>query len=175
MIIAKNLTDMQEKRLVRMLRDYKTIIGWTLTDIKGISHSIGMHHILLKENTKPIKEMQRHLNFSMIEVVNAEILKLLDSRVIYPILDGKWVTPIHMVPKKSKIYIFLFLPCPASVREVCSFIRHASFYQRFIKNFSKITLLLCKFLVKDANFMFRDAYKYALNELKKIITSAPIM
>jgi hypothetical protein len=25
----------------------------------------------------------------MIEVVNAEILKLLDSRVIYPILDGK--------------------------------------------------------------------------------------
>jgi hypothetical protein len=38
------------------------------------------------------------LNFSMIEVVNAEILKLLDSRVIYPILDGKWVTPIHMVP-----------------------------------------------------------------------------
>jgi hypothetical protein len=60
-----------------------------LTDIKEISHSIGMHHILLKENTKPIKEMQRHLNFSMIEVVNAEILKLLDSRVIYPILDGK--------------------------------------------------------------------------------------
>jgi hypothetical protein len=160
MIIAKNLTDIQEKRLVRMLCDYKTIIGWTLTDIKGISHSICMH---------------RHLNFSMIEVVNAEILKLLYSRVICPILNGKWVTPIHIVPKKSKIYIFLFLPCLVSVREVCSFIRHASFYQRFIKNFSKITLTLCKFLVKDVNFMFGDAYKYALNELKKIITLTPIM
>jgi hypothetical protein len=33
----------------------------------------------------------------MIEVVNTEILTLLDSRVIYPILDSKWVSLIHVV------------------------------------------------------------------------------
>jgi hypothetical protein len=39
----------------------------------------------------------------MIKVVKAEILKLLDERVIYPITDSKWVAPIHVVPKKTRI------------------------------------------------------------------------
>ena len=36
-------------------------------------------------------------------VVKAEILKLLDAGVIYPITDSKWVVPIHVVPKKTGI------------------------------------------------------------------------
>jgi hypothetical protein len=49
------------------------------------------------------KEMQRRLNPLMIEVVKAEILKLLDVGFIYLITDSKWVTPIHVVPKKTII------------------------------------------------------------------------
>jgi len=45
--------------------------------------------------------MQRRLNPLMIEVVKAEILKLLDVGVIYPIMNSK--TPIHAVPKKTII------------------------------------------------------------------------
>jgi hypothetical protein len=37
------------------------------------------------------------------EVVKAEILKLLDAGVIYPITDSKWVAPINVVPKKTGI------------------------------------------------------------------------
>ena len=39
----------------------------------------------------------------MMEVVEAEILKLLDAGVIYPIMDSKWVASIHVVPKKTAI------------------------------------------------------------------------
>ena len=39
----------------------------------------------------------------MMEVVKAEILKLLDAGVIYPITDSKWVAPIYVVPKKTGI------------------------------------------------------------------------
>jgi len=39
------------------------------------------------------------------KVVKAEILKLLDVRVIYLIMDSKWVKPIHMVPKKTGIML----------------------------------------------------------------------
>jgi hypothetical protein len=35
--------------------------------------------------------------------VKAEILKLLDAGVIYPITDSKWVASIHVVPKKTGI------------------------------------------------------------------------
>ena len=48
-------------------------------------------------------EMQRRLNPPMIEVVKAEILKLLHAGVIYPITDSKWVAPIHVVLKKTGI------------------------------------------------------------------------
>ncbi|KAJ7971705.1 Retrovirus-related Pol polyprotein [Quillaja saponaria] len=56
-IIVKNLTDVQEERLVRVLRGHKIAIGWTLVDIKGISPSMCMHRILLEENRKPTREM----------------------------------------------------------------------------------------------------------------------
>jgi len=101
-IIAKGLTSAQEEKLVKLC-DHKTAIGWTLTDIKGISPLMCMHHILLEDNAKPTREMQRRLNPPMMEVVKAEILKLLDVGVIYPIMDSKWVAPIHVVPRKTKI------------------------------------------------------------------------
>jgi hypothetical protein len=79
----------QEEKLVKLLCDHKTIIGWTLANIKGISPSMCMHHILLEDIAKPTREMQRRLNLPMMEVVKAEILKLLDAGVIYPITDSK--------------------------------------------------------------------------------------
>jgi hypothetical protein len=72
-IIAKGLINAQEEKLVKLLCDHKTAIGWTLADIKGISPSMCMHHILLEDNTEPTREMQRRLNPPMMEVVKAEI------------------------------------------------------------------------------------------------------
>ena len=62
-----------------------------------------MHHILLEDNVKPTREMQRRLNPPVMKVVKAEILKLLDVGVIYPITNSRWVVPIHVVPKKTGI------------------------------------------------------------------------
>ncbi|RDY10332.1 Retrovirus-related Pol polyprotein from transposon 17.6, partial [Mucuna pruriens] len=47
---------------------------------------------------------------------------------------------------KSKIDIITSLPNPTSVREVRSFLGHAGFYRRFIKNFSKLALPLSRLL-----------------------------
>jgi len=88
-IITKGLTGTQEEKLVKLLCDHKTTIGWTLADIKGISPLMWIHHILLEDNAKPTREMQRRLNSSMMEVVKTGILKLLDLGVIYLITDSK--------------------------------------------------------------------------------------
>lgn len=55
-IIAKDLTSTQEKKLVKVLRDHKTIIGWTITDIKGISLSTCMHQTYKKNGSSPSRE-----------------------------------------------------------------------------------------------------------------------
>ncbi|XP_062086205.1 uncharacterized protein LOC133792316 [Humulus lupulus] len=96
-IITTKLTQVQEDRLIRVLWEYKTTIGWTIADIKGISTTMCMHHILLEDGSKPSREAQRRLNQPMMEVVKKEILKLLSVGVIYPISDSKWVSPVQVV------------------------------------------------------------------------------
>ncbi|KAM2101230.1 hypothetical protein ACFX1T_028276 [Malus domestica] len=358
-IISSSLTAQEEEKLVRVLKEFKSTLGWTLADIKGISPTTCMHHIFLEEGAKPTREAQRRLNPPMMEVVKNEIIKLLDCGVIYPISDSRWVSPIQCVPKKSGVtivenaenelvptriqtgwrvcidyrklnattrkdhfllpfldqmlerlagysfYCFLdgysgynqiviapddqekttftcpfgtfayrrmpfglcnapatfqrcmvsifsdyveriieifmddfsvfgnsfdncldnltlilkrcvetnlvlnwekchfmvkqgivlghivseqgievdkskidlvrYLPSPTSVREVCSFLGHAGFYRRFIKDFSKIAQPLCRLLQKDVSFEFNEACEKAFKHLKDLLTTAPII
>ena len=39
----------------------------------------------------------------MQEVVRAEVLKLLQAGIIYPISDSTWVSPTQVMPKKSGV------------------------------------------------------------------------
>jgi hypothetical protein len=64
-IIASDLKDAQEEELLKVLREHKEAIGWTIEDIKGISPSLVMHKIHLEENSKPSREPQRRLNPAM--------------------------------------------------------------------------------------------------------------
>ncbi|CAN6547399.1 unnamed protein product [Malus baccata var. baccata] len=88
-IISSSLTAQEEEKLVRVLKEFKSALGWTLADIKGISLTTCMHHIFLEKGAKPTREAQRRLNPPMMEVVKKEIIKLLDCGVIYPISDSR--------------------------------------------------------------------------------------
>ncbi|WMV29461.1 hypothetical protein MTR67_022846 [Solanum verrucosum] len=49
---------------------------------------------------------------------------------------------------QAKIQLIEKLPPPIFVKGVRSFLGHAGFYRRFIKDFSKIVIPLCKLLEK---------------------------
>jgi hypothetical protein len=104
-IIASDLVNAQEKKLLDILREHKEAIGWTIEGIKGISPSLVMHKIHLEENLKPLREPQRRLNPAVQEVVRTEVMKLLDAGIIYPISDSKCVGPIHIVPKRTGLMV----------------------------------------------------------------------
>ncbi|XP_071917221.1 uncharacterized protein [Coffea arabica] len=311
-IISAGLSKVQEEKLLRVLREHKQAIGWTIADIKGISPAVCMHRIRLEENAKPVRQAQRRLNPLMMEVVKKEILKLLDVGIIFAISDSPWVSPVQVVPKKAgvtvesnqegelvpirkptgwrqcidyrklnavtkkdhfplpfidqmverlacrvyycfldgfsgyfqiaiapedqekttftcpfgtfayrrmpfglcnapatfqrcmvsifseyvekiievfmddfsvygievdkaKIDVISTLPYPASVREVRSFLGHAGFYRRFIKDFSKIGAPLFQLLQKDVSFEFDETCKGAFNKLKELLITSPII
>ena len=100
-IISTALTEVEEKKLLVILRKYKEAIAWSIEDLKGISPSICMHKILLEDNAKTSIERQRRLNPVMKEVVRKEVLKWLNAGFIYAISDSPWVSPVHVVPKKG--------------------------------------------------------------------------
>jgi hypothetical protein len=53
---------------------------------------------------------------------------------------------------KSKIELIVNLPTPKSIKDVRSFLGHAGFYRRFIKDFSVIFKPLSNLLTKDNIF-----------------------
>ncbi|RDY13900.1 Retrovirus-related Pol polyprotein, partial [Mucuna pruriens] len=95
--------------------------------------------------------------------------------VIEGIVLGHLVSNKGIEVDKSKIDIISSLPNPSSVREVRSFLGHIGFYRRFIKNFNKLALPLSRLLQKDVDFNFDQPCIEAFQELKNILTSAPIM
>ena len=61
-IIMSHLTARQEKSLMSILRKYREVIGWTMTDIKGLSPTIVKHHIHLNKETKSKRDPRHGLN-----------------------------------------------------------------------------------------------------------------
>ncbi|KAH9658022.1 hypothetical protein KPL70_023327 [Citrus sinensis] len=76
---------------------------------------------------------------------------------------------------KAKVDLISNLPPPKTVREVRSFLGHADFYRRFIKDFSKVSRPLCNLLAKDVPFIFDDSCLVAFEKLKQLLTSSPII
>ncbi|GKE58711.1 reverse transcriptase domain-containing protein, partial [Tanacetum coccineum] len=76
---------------------------------------------------------------------------------------------------KAKIDVISKLPPPTNIKGVRSFLRHAGFYRRFIKDFSKIARPLTKLLEKDTPFEFDDECQKAFELLKEKLTYAPVI
>ncbi|XP_070679280.1 uncharacterized protein [Malus domestica] len=195
-IISSTLRAQEKDKLVRVLREYKTVIGWTLADIKGISPTTCMHRILLDEGFKTSREAQRRLNPPMMEVVKKEIIKLLDCGVIYPISDSRWVSPVQCVPKKHRVTVVTNVEnelVPTRIQtgwRVCidykklnATTRNDHFplpfidqmLERFIKDFSKVSQPLCRLLQKDVAFDFNKECTASFKQLKELLTTPPII
>ena len=87
----------------------------------------------------------------------------------------------HIVSKngievdKAKVELISNLPTPKCVRDIRSFLGHAGFYRRFIKDFSAIARPLCTLLAKDVPFTWSQDCDIAFTKLKNMLVSPPIM
>lgn len=76
---------------------------------------------------------------------------------------------------KAKVETIEKLPTPSSVMGIRSFLGHAEFYRRFIKDFSKVAKPLCSLLEKERKFCFDKDCLKAFLEFKKKLRLAPII
>ncbi|XP_073137122.1 uncharacterized protein [Henckelia pumila] len=166
----------EEEKLLRVIREHIRAIGWILADIKGFSPTMCMHKILMDAEHKTSTQPQRRLNPAMQEVVKKEVIKLLDEGIIYPISDSEWrcqesnlslnwekcqfmmkegIFLGHKVPEigvevdREKLEVIEKLPPPTNLKGIRSFLGHAGFYRRFIKDFSSIAKPLTNLLIKE--------------------------
>jgi hypothetical protein len=64
---------------------------------------------------------------------------------------------------------------PRTVKEISSFLGLAGYYRRFIEGFSKIEKPLTTLLEKDREFKWTDACQDSFEELKRRLTTAPVL
>ena len=91
------------------------------------------------------------------------------------IVLGHEVSQKGLEVDKAKIEVIEKLPPPIAVKGVRSFLGHAGFYIKFIKDFSKIALPLCILLEKEVKFHFNDACVAAFQCLKEKLIATPII
>nr|GEV61253.1 reverse transcriptase domain-containing protein [Tanacetum cinerariifolium] len=76
---------------------------------------------------------------------------------------------------KEKVDVITKLPHPTTVKGIRSFLVHAGFYRRFIKDFSKISRPMTRLLEKDTPFIFSQECVDAFQTLKRKLTEASIL
>ena len=75
----------------------------------------------------------------------------------------------------SKVKDVLDWKPPQNVFEICSFLGLVGYYRHFIQDFSKIAKLMTKLLEKGKEFKWSDECQANFEDLKKRLTSAPIL
>jgi hypothetical protein len=75
----------------------------------------------------------------------------------------------------SKVQDVLSWKTPTSVSDIRSFLGLVGYYRRFIKGFSRISKPMTELLEKDKDFKWTSACESGFQELKKRLTTAPVL
>ncbi|GJW97481.1 DNA-directed DNA polymerase [Tanacetum coccineum] len=87
-VISSALSTIEKARLLKVLRNHKGAIAWSIVDIKGINSSFCTHKILMEDEFKPSVQPHKRVNPNIKKVVKKEVIKLLNARLIYLVSDS---------------------------------------------------------------------------------------
>lgn len=89
---------------------------------------------------------------------------------------GHIITSEGVKPNPEKIEKIINWPLPKTQKEIKQFLGLVGYYRRFIKDFSKITRPMTKYLKKDSTVELKDpSYVSAFNTLKAILSTDQIL
>ena len=115
------------------------------------------------------------------------VLQILRERQLYAKLDKCefWLSQIHFLGHvvsrdgvavdPSKVEAVLQWQRPKNATEIRSFLGLAGYYRRFIEGFAKIASPLTKLTRKAVRFVWNEACEASFQELKKRLTTAPVL
>lgn len=75
----------------------------------------------------------------------------------------------------DKVDAIVRIPTPTTVAEIRRIVGMASWYRRFVPNFSTVVAPLTSLLKKNANFIWDDTCERAFKEIKERLIAAPIL
>jgi hypothetical protein len=83
--ISKFLPPEVKVKYKNLLRQYKDVFAWSYDELRTYDTSIIDHKIPLKPWVKPFRQKLRKINTILLPVIEKEVKKLLDAKIIIPL------------------------------------------------------------------------------------------
>nr|GEU72332.1 hypothetical protein [Tanacetum cinerariifolium] len=121
------------------------------------------------------KDLKRCMMAIFHDMIEQTMEVFMDDFSVFGIVLGQKISKKGIKVVKAKIKVISKLPHPTTVKGIRIFLGHAGFYQRFIKDFSKISRPMTHLLEKNAPFVFSSDSMQAFQTLKGKLTEALIL
>jgi hypothetical protein len=99
--ISKYLPPEVKNKYKDFLARYKDVFAWSYEEIRTYDTTVIKHKIPLKPGIKPFRQNLRQINPILLLVVEREVNKILDVKIIIPLRYSNWVVNLVLVRKKS--------------------------------------------------------------------------
>ena len=84
-----------------MLKEHVDVFAWSYEELRTYDTRIIQHKVPLKPNVKPFRQNLRRINPTLFPVIEKEVKKLLDAKIIVPLRYSSWVANLVLVRKKN--------------------------------------------------------------------------
>ena len=98
--LSKSLPPEQKLKYIELFKEYSDVFAWGYEDLKAYDTSIIQHRIPINEDQKPFRQKLRRINPKLLPLIEKEIKKMYDAKIIVPLRFSKWVS--NLVPTRKK-------------------------------------------------------------------------
>jgi hypothetical protein len=83
------------------MKDFLEVFAWSYEDLKVYDTKIIQRVIPIKEDQKPFKQKLKRINPLLLPLIETEVRKLFDAKIIVSLRFSKWLANLVLVRKKS--------------------------------------------------------------------------
>jgi hypothetical protein len=99
--LSKSLPLEKKHKYIDLCKEFVDVFAWSYEDLKSYDTSIIQHKILIKEEHKPFRHKHRRINPKLLPLIEKEIKKMYDAKIIVPVIFSKWVSNLVSTKKKT--------------------------------------------------------------------------
>ena len=100
--LSSELSREIKDKYIQLLKKNVDVFAWPYEDLKVYDTEVIQHIIPLKENEKPFRQKLRRLNPLLLPVIEMEIKKLFEAKIIVSLRHSKWLANVVPVRKKME-------------------------------------------------------------------------
>ena len=100
--LGKCCSPAERDKFLSLFKQYKYVFAWTYADLKTYDTNIIKHIIPIKTGVKPYQQPLRKMHPKLEPLIQSEVKKLLDARIIFKVRHSEWVSNLVPVRKNRE-------------------------------------------------------------------------